>query len=505
MSVEELEERYRQLRSRYPKLPAELRPFQIDVIRALLDPSHQQHVLLAVPTGGGKTLPQLVVPLLSPEGTTTVIIAPLTAILNQMAKECQQLGISYVDITQVKSKEVARLLEARPSILLSSVEKLEKVKVRDSLMAASLSVTPHRIVVCVDEAQVCDPIYGWSDFRSLYGSDTWRWLKAALGPRFLLLIGSVSEDSIHRICGALGIQRNDVLTYTARSYRSNIFLHTRMCEKISVRTRDRDLGFLLPIVASGQSIQIFVMKLTLMDMAAAWLARRCDELGLEAIIMKVSGGSSRGHKTWVMEQLNTRSNSVLFSTDVCAMGTHCPTLNIGVSLGVPSSRWKHLQQVGRVGRDATEHAVFITVFETKRLNRVAEDQRFERNMARAVHSHEEGCRREKLFGHFKLVNPTVVYEDQDLELLRGLCKKCICCSGCASQCQECGNSGELEAQLSRIMGIKGTEVDRAKQYAEQCGEEEKAVFDEDNSDVEEDSADEEVNSEEEEEGEEDED
>ena len=83
MSVEELEERYRELRSRYPKLPAELRPFQvsvvqltisvtnlaqIDVIRALLDPSHQQHVLLAVPTGGGKTLPQLVVPLLSPEG-----------------------------------------------------------------------------------------------------------------------------------------------------------------------------------------------------------------------------------------------------------------------------------------------------------------------------------------------------------------------------------------------------------------------------------------------------
>ena len=35
-----------------------------------------------------------------------------------------------------------------------------------------------------------------------------------------------------------------------------------------------------------------------------------------------------------------------------------------------------------------------------------EAQRFERDMARAVHSHEEGCRREKLFGHFKLHNPT---------------------------------------------------------------------------------------------------
>lgn len=32
-------------------------------------------------------------------------------------------------------------------------------------------------------------------------------------------------------------------------------------------------------------------------------------------------------------KLLCRSNTVLFSTDVCAMGTHCPTLNIGVSLG----------------------------------------------------------------------------------------------------------------------------------------------------------------------------
>lgn len=33
--------------------------------------------------------------------------------------------------------------------------------------------------------QVADPVYGWSDFRSLYGSRTWRWLKAALRPRYL--------------------------------------------------------------------------------------------------------------------------------------------------------------------------------------------------------------------------------------------------------------------------------------------------------------------------------
>ena len=155
-----------------------------------------------------------------------------------------------------------------------------------------------------------------------------------------------------------------MLTFTSESYRRNIYLHTRLCDKITVRwlgqvvrqsglvvwwsvlvvwwsvlvvwsgglvwwsgldiqprTRDRDMGFLLPIVASGQSVQIFAMSLTFMDMAgefqiwafvidilppAAWLAKRCHELGLNANILKVSGNSSAGHKVWVMQQLKNR-------------------------------------------------------------------------------------------------------------------------------------------------------------------------------------------------------
>ena len=41
--------------------------------------------------------------------------------------------------------------------------------------------------------------------------------------------------------------------------------------------------------------------------SVAWLRRRCEELGLDVQVMKVSGGSSRPHKVWVIEQLNTRS------------------------------------------------------------------------------------------------------------------------------------------------------------------------------------------------------
>ena len=38
---------------------------------------------------------------LSPAGTTSIIVAPLTAILEQMATECDKLGITYIDLSQV--------------------------------------------------------------------------------------------------------------------------------------------------------------------------------------------------------------------------------------------------------------------------------------------------------------------------------------------------------------------------------------------------------------------
>ena len=76
-----------------------------------------------------------------------------------------------------------------------------------------------------------------------------------------------------------------------------------------------------------------------------------------------------------------RRDAVLLCTEVMAMGVHTPGLDIGVSLGwcghgwsrdnaqpgVPSARWKVVQEAGRVGRDPSRHATFITVVEKKRL------------------------------------------------------------------------------------------------------------------------------------------
>ena len=74
---------------------------------------------------------------------------------------------------------------------------------------------------CDDDVQlkVLDELFGWTGFRESYGNSTWRWLVAALGPkyvkcfsassligfllyfRFLLSNASLSEESLCRVCG----------------------------------------------------------------------------------------------------------------------------------------------------------------------------------------------------------------------------------------------------------------------------------------------------------------
>jgi len=241
----DLEERYAALRERMPGLPPSLKPFQADVLRAATDPTIPNHIFVGVPTGGGKTLLQLLLPLLSPEGTSTIIVAPLNAILQQMQGDCSRLGITCLDLSQVRPEEVKdRLATEKPSILLASVESLESDKVRKSLMNAKLAVEPHRLFVCIDEAQVCDKVFGWADFRPRYDSTTWRWIGAALRPRYLLLSGSTSESSLWRTCVTLGISRRDLLTFSASANRDNIFLMSRFVDKIDVSTQDRHLGTL---------------------------------------------------------------------------------------------------------------------------------------------------------------------------------------------------------------------------------------------------------------------
>ena len=101
-----------------------------DIIWAATDPDDRQHLLGAVPTGYGKSLPMLVAALLLPPGeppvdksafndalliltttvdtfstgSTTIIIPPLTVIERQLQEDCLKYGIEVLVGSQVGSE-----------------------------------------------------------------------------------------------------------------------------------------------------------------------------------------------------------------------------------------------------------------------------------------------------------------------------------------------------------------------------------------------------------------
>ena len=84
---------------------------------AISDEECDRHILAALPTGAGKTIPQLLVSSVSEGwsflfetkcmalflGRYCFIVPPLTVIIAQLASECEHYGLSYVDLSKVRT------------------------------------------------------------------------------------------------------------------------------------------------------------------------------------------------------------------------------------------------------------------------------------------------------------------------------------------------------------------------------------------------------------------
>ena len=163
---------------------------------------------------------------------------------------------------------------------------------------------------------------------------------------------------------------------------------------------------------------------------------------------------------------------MLFCTDVSSMGVHTENLCVGVSLGkmtpqfhgwkttfkislhfpgdstefpgVPTDRWHLVQQSGRLGRDPSSQAIYITIHETNKSVRgkleefkyilfiylfisgirrtqskkrkcysviqlyisVPKEMQEEYKAVKTIFKNESTCIREKMYSSFKLIDPT---------------------------------------------------------------------------------------------------
>jgi len=447
---------YQQLRDTHPAFPEVLRDFQADIVAAAINAEDGHHILSSLPTGMGKTLPMIVASCLLPPGSTTMIIVPLTTIKQQLEDDLTRLGISFLVGDQVAPSDLARELSNRPTVLLASAEFLASTEVRDVILKCGLSPTGVRPAVCIDECQVLDGVFGWTGFRPSYANSTWQWLTAAFDPKLLLSSASLSEESLVRVCATLGVQRGNVKVFFKHPQRSNIYQQIRHVEDFSTRLSDASLGFLLPLAAAGKKIQVFCPTLDLTVRASRWAKRRFAEAGLSVPVSMITGNLPVTWKATVMDRFKDGHDGVLFCTDAASMGLNIPDLCVGISLGLPKSRWKMVQITGRVARGPEDMGIFITVVPRKQGFRVSAEEKAEFKEVRKLLS-STTCLNKGMYASFAMKSTFVTYEDDQLQ---ERCERCWCCTTCNLECSGvCGGEGRAENEDKSAMRALGLDID----------------------------------------------
>ena len=145
---EVIKERWSEICENYC-VPKKLHDHQADAIGLLMS---KENVFCGLPTGSGKTLPQLATVLFT-KGTA-LVIPPLITIEKQMCDICEAWKISYLNLSNFSSPQhIQTEIESKnPQIIIASIEKISDLAIQKALINVKLDY------VAIDEAQVSNGI-----------------------------------------------------------------------------------------------------------------------------------------------------------------------------------------------------------------------------------------------------------------------------------------------------------------------------------------------------------
>ena len=413
-------------------VPTTLHPWQEDSIRFVIE---GESVALCVPTGAGKTLPQLAASLFFSEGVA-IVIPPLISIENQLERVCAEWNIPYLNISSLSKDEImTSVASSEVKIVIASIEQISDVAVQKAIRNLKVNY------ISVDECQVMDSENGWTSFRP-YVPLTWNFLRANYKAPFLLCSAPMEDVSLNRIFDSSSIHRSKVKILYKSPDRADIYQQLRVHSvTLDVGNIDQFLGFVLPIIADSafSKCQIFSTSKHINDMVAAWLKMELETLNIASLrsgmVEKLSGDNSKGEKLRVMERFKSGECKILVSTDVAGMGTDVPGLNLVINLGVPKTPWKFLQQCGRAGREGQSSVAVTIKFPVKGRcapeacikNALSEDEclRLKTNNLFMIDGFKDYTNRSERFECMQIGCDVLEMCD---------CEACTCCSTCTNLC-----------------------------------------------------------------------
>jgi hypothetical protein len=127
-----------------------------------------------------------------------IIIPPLQTIQMQMSLVCQEWGIPYINLADIKNPDEIsqKIEELEPKIILCSIEDISEESIQKNLQKLDVGY------LAVDESQVMDPVSGWCEIRP-YCMQTWKFVRATFKCPLLLLSATMEESSLQRVLGKI--------------------------------------------------------------------------------------------------------------------------------------------------------------------------------------------------------------------------------------------------------------------------------------------------------------
>jgi ATP-dependent DNA helicase RecQ len=366
---------------------AAFRPGQQAVVEAVLS---GRDCVGVMPTGAGKSLTyQLPARLL---GGLTLVVSPLIALMKDQVDAMARAGLRATFLNSSLAPEerrarVAALRRGEVELLYAAPEGLE-ASVGGALEGLRLSL------IAVDEAH-CISHWG-HDFRPAYRN--LQGLKARFGAPVLALTATATPAVTRDIAAQLGMR--DPALVLGSFLRRNLRLSAVKKGGPGLATRDAIAA--LVRARRGESGIVYALGRRAVEATAAWLR----EHGARA--EAYHAGLDPAERTRVQDAFAAGRCEVVVATIAFGMGIDKPDIRFVIHRDLPRSIEAWYQEVGRAGRDGapSDCVLFYSWADVLALDRMAGDDaayaEVQRRQARAMFrlADGEGCRHERLVGHF---------------------------------------------------------------------------------------------------------
>lgn len=317
------------------------RPAQERIIRRLLDsPPGGGHVLVLMPTGGGKSLCYQVPALCLAGGT--LVISPLIALMQDQVDALRKRGVAatFINSTvgrQDREERLQGFIDGRYKLLYVTPERFRKPDFTERIARAGIAL------LAVDEAH-CVSEWG-HDFRPDYSR--LGEFRALLGnPTTIALTATATPEVQHDIIDKLAIAPDAIELVHQGIDRPNLRL---VAEEVFDERGKLEAMLETNSAFGGAGIIYFSLIQTL----EAFSQKLRDKRVRHSIYHgRLDGGARRS----IQRRFMRGEERLILATNAFGMGIDKSDIRFIIHAEVPSSIESYYQEIGRAGRDG-DHAL----------------------------------------------------------------------------------------------------------------------------------------------------